>query len=92
MLDQPRHNESKCARRIWGVAFLLCDQSSDVVYANQVIEHVSDLGRFMYETNRVLRTGGALVISTEDASSWHNICAAMMGLVDERFIFGGWTW
>lgn len=55
------------------------DGSFDVVHANQVIEHVSDVDHFLAETSRVLRVGGTAIISTENGSSWHNIVAATMG-------------
>lgn len=51
----------------------------DVVHANQVIEHVPDLDRFLSETYRVLKKGGYAIVSTENGSSWHNIFAAVMG-------------
>jgi SAM-dependent methyltransferase len=51
----------------------------DLVHANQVIEHVSDLDTFLAEIRRVLRPGGVSIISTENASSWHNIGAAVLG-------------
>ena len=55
------------------------DESFDLVHANQVIEHISDLDTFLSEIHRVLRPGGASIISTENASSWHNIGASVMG-------------
>ncbi len=55
------------------------DGEMDLVHANQVIEHVSDVDNFMSEIHRILRVGGAAVISTENGSSWHNIFAAVMG-------------
>jgi len=55
------------------------DASFDVVHANQVIEHVSNLDVFASEIFRVLRPKGYIIISTENASSWHNIFAATMG-------------
>jgi SAM-dependent methyltransferase len=61
------------------VGFPFRDESFDLVHANQVIEHVSDVDGFLAETNRVLRLGGVAVISTENGSSWHNIFAAAMG-------------
>jgi SAM-dependent methyltransferase len=55
------------------------DASFDIVHANQVIEHVSCVDRFCDEIFRVLRPGGCVVVSTENASSWHNVLAAAMG-------------
>jgi 2-polyprenyl-3-methyl-5-hydroxy-6-metoxy-1,4-benzoquinol methylase len=51
----------------------------DLVHANQVIEHVSDVDHFAGEIFRVLRPGGKIIISTENASSWHNIFASILG-------------
>lgn len=53
--------------------------SFDLIHANQVIEHVSDIDIFVSEIRRLLRPGGAAVVSTENGSSWHNIFAAIMG-------------
>jgi SAM-dependent methyltransferase len=55
------------------------DKSFDLVHANQVIEHISDIDHFLNEIHRVLRVGGVALISTENGSSWHNIFAATMG-------------
>ncbi len=60
-------------------AFPYLDQSFDLVHANQVIEHVSDVDHFLAETARIVRVGGIVIISTENGSSWHNIVAATMG-------------
>jgi SAM-dependent methyltransferase len=51
----------------------------DVVHANQVIEHLYDSDMFLSEIYRVLKPGGYASISTENASSWVNIAAAIMG-------------
>lgn len=51
----------------------------DIVHANQVIEHLPDLDLFMAEIYRLLKPGGRAIISTENASSWHNIFASIMG-------------
>ena len=51
----------------------------DVVHANQVIEHVASVDGFVSEVYRLLKPGGVAVISTENASSWHNVFAAAMG-------------
>lgn len=53
--------------------------SFDLVHANQVIEHVSNVDLFVSEVFRVLKKGGHAVISTENGSSWHNVFAAAMG-------------
>jgi SAM-dependent methyltransferase len=55
------------------------DATFDIVHANQVIEHVADLDNFLSEINRIVKPGGVSVISTENGSSWHNICAAILG-------------
>lgn len=55
------------------------DEFFDCVHSNQVIEHLLDTGAFMREVNRVLKNGGYSIISTENASSWHNIAALMLG-------------
>ena len=51
----------------------------DVVHANQVIEHVHNSDNFIGEVRRILRPGGYAVISTENASSWCNVFASVMG-------------
>jgi ubiquinone/menaquinone biosynthesis C-methylase UbiE len=51
----------------------------DVVHANQVIEHVSNIDLFISEIYRVLKPGGYTLISTENGSSWHNIFASILG-------------
>jgi SAM-dependent methyltransferase len=55
------------------------DECFDLVHSNQVIEHVPDVDRFLSEISRVLKLGGTAVVSTENASSWHNIFASIMG-------------
>lgn len=59
--------------------FPMKDESFDVVHANQVIEHVTDLDNFVGEIFRILKPGGYAIISTENASSWCNIFASIMG-------------
>jgi ubiquinone/menaquinone biosynthesis C-methylase UbiE len=51
----------------------------DVVVANQVIEHLYNSDKFIEEVFRILKPGGYAVISTENASSWINIFASIMG-------------
>jgi ubiquinone/menaquinone biosynthesis C-methylase UbiE len=51
----------------------------DIVSANQIIEHLVDVDKFVKETYRVLKPGGYLVLSTENLSSWHNIFVLVLG-------------
>lgn len=51
----------------------------DVVHANQVIEHVSNVDTFLAEAHRVLKPGWLVVMSTENASSWANVFAIAFG-------------
>jgi 2-polyprenyl-3-methyl-5-hydroxy-6-metoxy-1,4-benzoquinol methylase len=51
----------------------------DAIHSNQVIEHLYDSDMFVGEIYRVLKKGGYAVISTENASSWCNIFASIMG-------------
>ena len=55
------------------------DRSFDVIHANQVIEHVTNVDVFIAEVKRLLRPGGYAIISTENGSSWCNIFASVMG-------------
>ena len=55
------------------------DDIFDVLHANQVIEHLHDSDSFLSEVHRILKPGGYAIISTENASSWCNIFAAIMG-------------
>jgi len=55
------------------------DNYFDVIHANQVIEHVGSVDLFASEIYRTLKPGGYAVISTENASSWHNVFAIILG-------------
>jgi len=55
------------------------DGSIDMVFSNQVIEHITEPDFFVKEIKRVLKNGGTAIISTENLSSWHNIFALFMG-------------
>jgi len=54
------------------------NESLDVVFANQVIEHLIDIDNFVSEIYRVLK-GGYAIICTENLASWHNIFALLLG-------------
>jgi ubiquinone/menaquinone biosynthesis C-methylase UbiE len=47
-----------------GGSLPLPDASFDVVWASEVLEHVADTARLLSEVRRVLRTGGALLVTT----------------------------
>ncbi|MFA5993695.1 MAG: class I SAM-dependent methyltransferase [Parcubacteria group bacterium] len=51
----------------------------DIIHANQVIEHLNNSDNFISEIYRILKPGGYAIISTENASSWCNIFASIMG-------------
>lgn len=55
------------------------DSFFDVVHANQVIEHLYNSDNFLSEIHRVLKPDGYAIISTENASSWCNISASILG-------------
>ncbi|MFH0829341.1 MAG: class I SAM-dependent methyltransferase [Candidatus Kerfeldbacteria bacterium] len=55
------------------------DNFFDVIHANQVIEHLHKTDNFISEIHRILKPGGYAIISTENASSWCNIFASIMG-------------
>lgn len=59
--------------------FDFADNFFDVVHANQVIEHLYNSDNFLSEIHRILKPGGYAVISTENASSWCNLFAGLMG-------------
>lgn len=55
------------------------DNHFDIIHANQVIEHLSDIDMFVAEIYRSLKPGGYVILSTENLASWHNIFALMLG-------------
>lgn len=59
--------------------FMFDDNTCDVIHANQVIEHLYDTDNFLGEIYRILKPGGYAIISTENASSWCNIFASVLG-------------
>jgi len=55
------------------------DKTFDVVISSQVIEHLVQTDTFVTEINRVLKSDGYAIISTENLASWHNIFALLLG-------------
>jgi ubiquinone/menaquinone biosynthesis C-methylase UbiE len=53
--------------------------SMDVVYSDQVIEHMINTDLFAQEMMRVLKSDGYALVGTENLASWHNIFALLMG-------------
>jgi len=47
------------------------DSSVDIVLSIQVLEHVLDADRYLSECNRILRTGGLLLLSTHGWWTYH---------------------
>jgi len=75
--------------------FPLDNESVDVVFTNQVIEHLIDVDNFVKEIYRVLRTEGYAIVCTENLASWHNIFALILGdqpysgpYVSTKFVIG----
>lgn len=76
-LARARGIDARIANLEAGLPF--ADEEFDFVHANQVIEHVMDIDVFASEIYRILKPGRFAVISTENASSWHNIGATALG-------------
>ena len=83
-----RHDASRASARERGIGAIsadldlplpFADDAFDVVFSNQVIEHLSDTDRFVSEIFRVLAADGLAVVSTENMASWHNVAALMLG-------------
>lgn len=51
----------------------------DIVYSNQLIEHILDKDRCLEECNRVLKKNGLFLTSTENIASLDNILSVMLG-------------
>lgn len=54
------------------------DNFFDVVYSNQVIEHLNNVDQFIDEMYRITKPGGYVITSTENLASWHNIGALLL--------------
>lgn len=74
-----RHNGVEVSKFNLNENFLYDSDFFDVIHANQVIEHITDSDSFLEQLHRVLKSGGYAIISTENASSWCNIAASILG-------------
>jgi 2-polyprenyl-3-methyl-5-hydroxy-6-metoxy-1,4-benzoquinol methylase len=57
------------------------DNTYDVLIAGEIIEHLVDTDHFVEETQRVLKSGGYLILSTPNLASWFNRIRLLRGLV-----------
>ncbi len=55
------------------------DNFFDIVHANQVIEHITNIDGFVKEIYRILKPSGCAVISTENLSGIDNLVALALG-------------
>jgi SAM-dependent methyltransferase len=55
------------------------DASADVVLAGEIVEHIVDTESFLREIRRVLRPGGATVLSTPNILWWKHRAALLTG-------------
>lgn len=78
-IKQAKRLGIKASKSDLNTKFPFKDNFIDVIHANQVIEHIYQIDNFISEIYRVLKPGGYAVISTENASSWCNIFASIMG-------------
>jgi len=60
------------------------DNTFDVVWSSEVIEHLIDPVAAASEMRRVLRPGGALVLTTPNSFPVYFCCLAMVGLTPQR--------
>jgi SAM-dependent methyltransferase len=55
------------------------DESTDIVIANQILEHVKEVYWLLHEISRVLRVGGHFIIGVPNLASLHNRFLLMLG-------------
>lgn len=56
------------------------DQTFDIVYCGEVIEHVTDPDGLVEDMMRVLKKGGLLVLTTPNLFAWYNRVLILFGL------------
>ncbi len=57
----------------------LSDESTDVVIANQILEHIKEIFWVFHEVTRILRVGGSLIIGVPNLASFHNRLLLALG-------------
>jgi SAM-dependent methyltransferase len=55
-------------------------KSFDIVFSDQVIEHLIDVDNFAHELKRILKDDGIAIVRTENLASWPNIFALLIGV------------
>ncbi len=58
--------------------FPFSNEKFDIVYSNQVLEHLLDKDNFIMECFRVLKEGGLFILSTENIASFDNIISLFL--------------
>ncbi len=61
------------------VGFPFDNDSFDMIFAGEVIEHLHSTDYFLDEIYRVLRPGGCCIITTSNLASWHGRLHLLMG-------------
>jgi len=56
------------------------DQSFDLIFAGEVIEHLVDTDAFLKELNRCVRRGGSVLITTPNLASFENRLRLLLGI------------
>lgn len=56
------------------------DNTFDVVYSGEVIEHIYDPDHMLEECKRVLKPGGLLIITTPNLNAWYNRVLFLFGV------------
>ncbi|MDX6512511.1 MAG: hypothetical protein QOE36_2015 [Gaiellaceae bacterium] len=68
------------------------DEKADVILAGEIVEHIVDTEGFLREIRRVLRPGGAVVLSTPNILWWKHRLALLAGrypdALDYRLRYG----
>jgi 2-polyprenyl-3-methyl-5-hydroxy-6-metoxy-1,4-benzoquinol methylase len=87
-------NEVDICRLVWGeqpgVSFekrgidSIGDAGFDIVLSNQVIEHVHNTGHYISEINRVMKSGGKMIISLPNIMNPRHFLAMLVGDIQGR--------